>query len=70
MLRVGHHPRWLQKQTPVRVFTHHKALVGAAWQDCAAAVIGFYNCDFGHYITIAHFPIMGRTGLASTRRAN
>lgn len=51
MLGVGHYPRWLQKQTPVRVFAHHKALVGAAGQDCAAAVIGFYDCDFGHYIT-------------------
>lgn len=59
MLGVGHHSRWLQKQAAIRVFAHHEALVGTAGEDCAAAVIRFDHCKFGHHLSIAHFPTMG-----------
>lgn len=60
MLGLGHQPRWLQQQAAIRVLAHHEALVRAPRQHCAAAVIGFHECKFSHYATLAHFPIMGK----------
>lgn len=71
VLGVSHHARWLQKQTAIRVFAHHKALIGTAGQHCAAAVIGFYDdkyCRFSHYTSVANIPIMGTRCIAPYSR--